>query len=67
MTTILDQPADLLGLVGQTLGTTEWMKVTQQQVDLFADATGDRQWIHIDPERAAKGPFKGTIVHDYLT
>jgi acyl dehydratase len=67
MTTVLEEPADLLGLVGQTLGTTEWMKVTQQQVDLFADATGDRQWIHIDPERAAKGPFKGTIVHDYLT
>jgi acyl dehydratase len=67
MTTILEQPADLLGLVGQTLGKTEWMKVTQQQVDLFADATGDRQWIHIDPERAAKGPFKGTIVHYFLT
>jgi acyl dehydratase len=67
MTTVLEQPADLLGLVGQSLGTTEWMNVTQQQVDLFADATGDRQWIHTDTERAAKGPFKGTIVHDYLT
>jgi acyl dehydratase len=67
MTTVLEQPADLLGLVGQTLGTTEWIRVTQQQVNLFADATGDRQWIHIDPERAAKGPFGGTIVHDYLT
>jgi len=67
MTTVLEQPADLLGLVGQSLGTTEWIKVTQQQVDLFADATGDRQWIHIDSERAAKGPFKGTIAHGYLT
>ena len=67
MTTVLEQPADLLDLVGQSLGTTEWMKVTQQQVDLFADATGDRQWIHIDAERAAKGPFKGTIAHGYLT
>jgi acyl dehydratase len=67
MTTVLEQPADLLGLVGQSLGTTEWMKVTQQQVDLFADATGDRQWIHTDAERAAKGPFKGTIAHGYLT
>ena len=67
MTTVLEQPADLLKLVGQSLGTTEWIRVTQRQVDLFADATGDRQWIHIDPERAAKGPFKGTIVHDYLT
>jgi acyl dehydratase len=67
MTTVLEQPADLLDLVGQSLGTTEWMKVTQQQVDLFADATGDRQWIHTDAERAAKGPFKGTIAHGYLT
>jgi acyl dehydratase len=67
MTTVLEQPADLLGLVGQSLGTTEWIEVTQQQVDLFADATGDRQWIHIDAERAAKGPFKGTIAHGYLT
>lgn len=67
MTTVLEQPADLLGLIGQSLGTTEWMKVTQQQVDLFADATGDRQWIHTDAERAAKGPFKGTIAHGYLT
>jgi acyl dehydratase len=67
MTTVLEQPADLLGLVGRSLGTTEWMKVTQQQVDLFADATGDRQWIHTDAERAAKGPFKGTIAHGYLT
>jgi acyl dehydratase len=67
MTTILDQPTDLLGLVGQSLGATEWMNVTQQQVDLFAEATGDHQWIHTDPERAARGPFKGTIVHDYLT
>jgi acyl dehydratase len=67
MTTVLEQPADLLGLVGQSLGTTEWIKVTQQQVDLFADATGDRQWIHTDAERAAKGPYKGTIAHGYLT
>jgi acyl dehydratase len=67
MTTVLEQPADLLGLVGQSLGTTEWITVTQQQVDLFADATGDRQWIHTDAERAAKGPFKGTIAHGYLT
>ena len=67
MTTVLEQPADLLGLVGQSLGTTEWIKVTQQQVDMFADATGDRQWIHTDAERAAKGPFKGTIAHGYLT
>jgi acyl dehydratase len=67
MTTVLEEPADLLKLVGQRLGTTEWMEVTQEQVDRFADATGDRQWIHTDRERAAKGPFKGTIAHGYLT
>jgi acyl dehydratase len=67
MTTVLDEPADLLKLVGQVVGTTGWMTVTQHQVDLFAEATGDHQWIHTDPERAAKGPFKGTIAHGYLT
>ena len=67
MTTVLEEPADLLKLVGQRLGTTDWMKVTQQQVDQFAEATGDHQWIHTDPQRAAKGPFRGTIAHGYLT
>src|SRR5689334_7760162 len=67
MTTVLDEPADLLKLVGQVVGTTNWMTVTQHQVDLFAEATGDHQWIHTDPERAAKGPFKSTIAHGYLT
>ena len=67
MTTYLETPTDLIDLVGQQLGTTEWIKVTQEQVNLFADATGDHQWIHTDPQRAAKGPFKGTIAHGYLT
>jgi acyl dehydratase len=67
MTTVLEEPADLLRLVGQRLGTTEWIQVTQRQVDQFAEATGDRQWIHTDPQRAAKGPFRGTIAHGYLT
>lgn len=67
MTTHLEEPADLLKIVGQQLGTTEWMTISQQQVDLFADATGDHQWIHTDPGRAANGPFKGTIAHGYLT
>ena len=67
MTTYLETPADLLVRVGQDLGTTDWMKITQQQVDLFADATGDHQWIHTDLARAAKGPFKSTIAHGYLT
>jgi acyl dehydratase len=52
---------------GEHLGYSDWHTVTQQQVDQFAEATGDHQWIHVDPERAAKGPFKGTIAHGYLT
>ncbi|NKY17943.1 MaoC family dehydratase [Tsukamurella spumae] len=54
-------------MVGQTLGTTEWVSIDQDRIDLFADATDDHQWIHVDPERAAKGPFGGTIAHGYLT
>jgi acyl dehydratase len=52
---------------GQDLGTSEWVEVTQEQVDRFADATGDHQWIHVDVERAKDGPFGGTIAHGYLT
>ena len=52
---------------GEHLGYSEWHEVTQQQVNTFADATGDHQWIHVDPERAAAGPFGGTIAHGYLT
>jgi acyl dehydratase len=54
-------------LAGTTLGPTEWHEVTQDQVNTFADATGDHQWIHVDPARAADGPFGGTIAHGYLT
>ena len=61
MTTVLEEPADLLKLVGQRIGTSDWMKISQDQVDRFADATGDKQWIHTDLQRAAKGPFRGTI------
>ena len=53
--------------VGEDLGTSEWLEVTQDRVDAFADATGDHQWIHVDVERAASGPFGGTIAHGYLT
>lgn len=52
---------------GTSLGTTEWLEVDQKRIDTFADATGDHQWIHVDPERAADGPFKGTIAHGLLT
>ena len=53
--------------VGEEIGTTEWVEITQDRVDQFADATDDHQWIHVDRERAAKGPFGGTIAHGYLT
>ncbi len=53
--------------VGEELGTSDWITVTQEQINTFADATGDHQWIHVDPEKAAKGPFGTTIAHGYLT
>jgi acyl dehydratase len=52
---------------GSQLGPTDWLEVTQDRVNLFADATDDHQWIHVDPERAANGPFGGTIAHGLLT
>jgi acyl dehydratase len=52
---------------GAELGPTDWLEITQDRVNLFADATDDHQWIHIDPERAANGPFGGTIAHGLLT
>jgi acyl dehydratase len=62
--TTFDELADA---VGEELGTSDWLEITQQRVDAFADATGDHQWIHVDVERAASGPFGGTIAHGYLT
>jgi acyl dehydratase len=59
--------ADLQGLVGQTLGTSEWIAVAQERIDRFALATGDQQWIHVDPQRAAAGPFGTTVAHGFLT
>lgn len=59
--------ADLATLVGTTLGPTEWREVTQEQVNTFADATDDHQWIHTDPERAKEGPFGAPIAHGFLT
>ncbi|MFG2711481.1 MaoC family dehydratase [Streptomyces goshikiensis] len=53
--------------VGEPLGPSGWLEVDQKRIDLFADATGDHQWIHVDPERAAAGPFGSTIAHGYLT
>ncbi|WP_255949963.1 MaoC family dehydratase [Streptomyces odontomachi] len=59
--------AGIKALAGADLGHSEWLEITQDRVDTFADATGDHQWIHTDPERAATGPFGGTIAHGYLT
>ncbi|MGW4380213.1 MaoC family dehydratase [Kitasatospora sp. NPDC004531] len=59
--------ADLTAAVGAELGTSQWHTVDQERVNLFAEATGDHQWIHVDPERAKDSPFGGTIAHGYLT
>jgi acyl dehydratase len=59
--------AELAPLVGQEVATSDWITVTQEQVQLFADATGDHQWIHLDVERARAGPFGATIAHGFLT
>ena len=67
MTTVFEQPAQLLDAVGRHLGHSDWLEIDQARINLFADATGDHQWIHVDPERAAGGPFGATIAHGYLT
>ena len=64
---IVDSLGDLRPLVGTRLGSSSWVTVDQARIDAFADATGDHQWIHVDVERAAGGPFGGTIAHGYLT
>ncbi|MCS0636063.1 MaoC family dehydratase [Streptomyces sp. LP05-1] len=58
---------ELRAAVGERLGPSDWLEVDQRRIDLFAEATGDHQWIHVDPERAASGPFGTTIAHGYLT
>lgn len=67
MTTIFSSAEQLLAAEGCDLGTTDWLEIDQARVNLFAEATGDHQWIHVDPERAANGPFGGCIAHGYLT
>jgi acyl dehydratase len=58
---------ELKSLVGQHLGSSDWLEITQERVNTFAEATGDHQWIHVDPEKAKDGPFGRTIAHGYLT
>ena len=68
MTTTIEGIEGLKALVGQHLGYSDYTEITQEQVNTFADATGDHQWIHVDPERAKKeSPFGGPIAHGYLT
>ncbi len=64
---ILNNRKEIAEAAGEELGVSEWVAVSQERIDLFADASGDRQWIHVDPERAADGPFGSTVAHGYLT
>ena len=67
MATVFETPAELKAAVGKHLGYSDWLEISQDRIDRFADATGDHQWIHVDPERAKQGPFGATIAHGYLT
>lgn len=67
MPTLFEIPRNLIGTEGTQLGPTEWLTIDQARVDGFAEVTEDRQWIHVDVERAKSGPFGGTIAHGYLT
>ncbi|SHV73576.1 acyl dehydratase [Mycobacteroides abscessus subsp. abscessus] len=64
---VFDNLSEFVAAAGSQLGPTEWLEITQDRVNLFAEATDDHQWIHVDPERAAGGPFGGTIAHGLLT
>lgn len=63
----LDSVAAAMSAVGHDLGVTEWITITQERINTFADATGDHQWIHVDPERAKEGPYGACIAHGFLT
>lgn len=67
MSTTFDSVDSVLAAAGRDLGVTDWLTMSQQRIDLFAEATGDHQWIHVDPVRAAAGPFGACIAHGYLT
>ena len=67
MTTVFERPAELIGKEGTQLGVTDWLTISQERINLFADATGDHQWIHVDPVKAASGPYGKCIAHGYLT
>lgn len=67
MTTVFKTPHDLEAAIGTKLGESDWLLIDQERINLFADATGDHQWIHVDPEKARQGSFGTTIAHGYLT
>ncbi len=67
MPTVFSSPHELEGSVGQHLGYSDWLQIDQDRINQFAEATGDHQWIHVDPERAREGPFGACIAHGYLT
>lgn len=64
---VMNDTQEIKAAVGQELGMSSWVQIEQDRIDMFADASGDRQWIHVDPERASEGPFGATIAHGYLT
>ncbi len=65
--TIMESPGELMGKEGLKIGPSDWMEITQERINTFAEATGDYQWIHVDEERAKNSPFGTTIAHGYLT
>lgn len=67
MPIVFDSAESLLAAVGQSLGVTPWLVIDQPRIESFADATGDHQWIHVDPKRASESAFGGTIAHGFLT
>ena len=67
MTTTFNSADEILAAVGKPLGESQWLTITQERINLFADATDDHQWIHVDPVRAKAGPFGAPIAHGYLT
>lgn len=67
MARVFTTPHEMKDCVGEQLGKSEWLTIDQPRINLFADATGDHQWIHVDPEKAKDGPFGATIAHGYLT
>lgn len=67
MATVFSTPSELLNNIGKQLGHSDWLTIDQERINLFADATGDHQWIHVDPEKAKDGPFGTCIAHGYLS